>query len=108
MSGSRIENVHGGQGVVHVHNLMHDRALDPFSAALWCELEPGASVGRHRQQRDPELVICISGEGQVEVDGQSAPFVRGVTVLLPFESTLALTNPSSEPLVYLIIKAVAA
>jgi len=105
MGASMLNDLHGGQGVVTVHSLMHGRLLAPFSAALWCELEPGASVGRHQQQRDQELVICIGGAGKVEVDGQTAPFVRGVTVLLPLGSSLALENPSSEPLTYIIVKA---
>ena len=50
-------------------------------------------------------MICIGGTGKVEVDGQTAPFVRGVTVLLPLGSSLALENPSSEPLTYIIVKA---
>jgi len=103
--GSRLENVHRGSGGVWVHDLLHPRSLEPFSAALWCELEPGAKVGRHRQQRDPELIICVSGQGEIEVDKVSAPFTRGVTTLLPHGSTLALCNPGTEPLVYLIIKA---
>jgi quercetin dioxygenase-like cupin family protein len=97
--------LHGGEGTVRVADLLHPHELPPFTAVLWCELEPGARVGRHQQQRDPEILVCIDGEGTVEVDGVTRPLVRGLTVLLPFGSALALRNPGDEPLVYLIVKA---
>ena len=99
------ENLFGGRGAVFVWNILPE-APDPFSAVLGCELEPNGSVGRHAQQRDPEIVICISGEGVAEVSGTEHVLASGVAVSLPFGESLALTNTSKEePLRYLIIKA---
>lgn len=102
---TRLVDLHGGTGAVEVEDLLGSRMLPPFSAVLWCELEPGASVGRHRQQRDPELLIGVSGAGEAEVDGMPQALSSGATVLLPFGSTLALRNPGPERLVYVIVKA---
>jgi quercetin dioxygenase-like cupin family protein len=99
------EGLFGGAGAVYVWDLLPD-PIAPFSAVLACELEPGGSVGRHSQQRDPEIVICIAGEGVAEVSGNEHPLAPGATVSLPFGEPLALRNDSAdEPLRYLIIKA---
>jgi len=98
-------NLFGGQGSVSIWNMLQDRKAPPFSAALWCELEPHGSVGPHRQQRDPEVVICLGGEGLARVDDQTHSLEAGVMVYLPHGSTLALINSGDQPLAYLIIKA---
>jgi quercetin dioxygenase-like cupin family protein len=96
----------GGTGDVLVWDMLGPAAAPPFSAVLACELQPGASVGTHTQQRDPEIVLCLTGRGAAEVDGAACELSPGVAVYLPFGSTLALRNDSpDEPLFYLIIKA---
>jgi quercetin dioxygenase-like cupin family protein len=96
----------GGKETVEVWNLLAGRSFPPFSAALACELAPGGSVGPHQQQRDPELVLCAQGEGEIAVNGGARPFTPGEMALLPFGCTLAIRNASSdEPLRYFIIKA---
>lgn len=101
----RRENLFGGEGAVHVWDLLPG-PLHPFSAVLGCELDPGGSVGRHSQQRDPEIVVCISGEGVATVGAREHELRTGSAVGLPFGETLALRNTSdTEPLRYLIIKA---
>jgi quercetin dioxygenase-like cupin family protein len=83
----RREGLFGGEGAVLVWDLLRGAGAEPFSAVLACELEPGGRVGRHVQQRDPEIVIGLEGEGTAEVDG------------------LAIRNRSREaPLRYLIVK----
>jgi quercetin dioxygenase-like cupin family protein len=102
----RREALFGGQGAVLVWDLMRGQALEPFSAVLGCELEPGASVGPHVQQRDPEIVICLEGRGTAKVNGQAHALEPGAVVALPHGSTLALANEEpAAPLRYLIIKA---
>jgi quercetin dioxygenase-like cupin family protein len=99
-------NLFGGTGSVKVSDLLGTRATPPFTAVLFCELDPGGSVGLHQQQRDPELVLGIDGSGQVTVSGIVEPLEPGSTVYVSFGATLSLRNLSSiEPLRYLIIKA---
>jgi quercetin dioxygenase-like cupin family protein len=98
----------GGKGSVRVWDLLRGAPAVPFSAVLSCELEPEGTVGAHRQQRDPEIVIGLGGHGSAEVDGRDHPLSAGDLVYLPHGATLSLKNLSSEePLRYLIIKATA-
>lgn len=96
----------GGAGAVRIWNLLGAGHAPPFSAVLRCELAPGGSVGPHRQQRDPELIVCLDGDGTITVDGQSAPFSAGRLAYLPLGGVLSLQNRSeAAPLRYLIVKA---
>lgn len=87
-------------------DLAGEPTVAPFSAVLACELEPASSVGKHVQQRDPEIVIVIEGTGTAHVGGERRDLKPGTVVELPFGKSLALENRSdTEPLRYLIIKA---
>ena len=105
-SGSSFQRVDlfGGTGTVTIWNILKQNQ-DPFSAALWCELEVGGFVGPHLQQRDPEMVICLSGNGKATVNGVSHQLSTGELVVLPLGATLSIRNEGEEPLTYLIIKA---
>ena len=94
----------GGQGEVKVWNLISGRKMPPFSAALWCELEPFGTVGRHRQQRDPEVILCISGKGKATIGKHQHPMEKGSFLYIPFGASLALENLGEEVLIYAIIK----
>lgn len=101
------EALFGGRSAVRVWDLAPSPSR-PFTAVLACELEPGGSVGTHRQEHFPELVIGVEGVGSVEVNGVPAAFASGSVVELPCGHTLAITNGSErEPLRYLIVKACA-
>ena len=95
----------GGAGEVKVWSLLRPDALDPFRAALWCELEPKGSVGAHVQEQYPELVICLAGEGVVSAGGQAYTFIPGACVPLAQGEILRIENRLDAPLSYLIIKA---
>ena len=95
----------GGKGAVSIWNMLARRSAPPFSAALWCELEPHGSVGPHRQQRDPEIIICIAGEGQARVEDVVHDLSAGALVYLPQGAVLALINSGDVPLRYIIVKA---
>ena len=94
----------GGKGSVKVWNLMQ-RVSDPFTAVLWCELEPGGNVGAHRQEEFAEIVIGVQGAGEATVDGKASRLCAGDMVYLPLGSVLSLRSTGDQPLRYLIIKA---
>ena len=100
------KDLFGGTGTVDIWNLKAQSA-PPFTAVLWCELEPNGRVGHHRQSDYPEILIGISGQGLVEVNRKALKdaFTEGSFVYLPLGAVLAIENPHSEPLKYLIIKA---
>jgi uncharacterized cupin superfamily protein len=94
----------GGEGTVRVWDLGGRTA--PLTAVLWCELEPGGRVGKHRQDTDDEVVIVVEGEGVIYVDGTAHAAIRGSAVALPLGKTLEIDNASGDaPLRYLIVKA---
>jgi quercetin dioxygenase-like cupin family protein len=96
----------GGTGEVSVWDLLAGRVAAPFGAVLACELAPGGSVGRHRQQELPEVVIGLEGDGEATVDGEVAPLGPGDVVHLRLGAVLSIHNRSAErPLRYLIVKA---
>ncbi len=96
----------GGVGTVTVWNLLGRASAPPFSAVLSCELDPGGSVGRHVQQKDPEIVIGLEGDGEASVDGTAHRLGPGDVVHLAHGQVLAIANRSADaPLRYLIIKA---
>ncbi len=95
-----------GKGRVSIWGLMDGAPAPPFSAALWCSLAPKGSVGNHRQQEDPELILAVEGQGQIRINGVISPFTKGRLYYLKLGATLAIRNTSStEELVYVIIKA---
>jgi quercetin dioxygenase-like cupin family protein len=94
----------GGEGAVRVWDL--GARTEPFSAVLFCELEGGGRVGRHRQETDDEVVIVVSGEAVLYVDGSARACVAGGAVALPLGSSLEIDNASpTEPVRYVIVKA---
>ena len=107
--GARPEGVEsvrlfGGRGSVWVWDLLAGKQASPFSAVLNCELAAGGSVGAHVQQRDPEILVGLEGEGVATVDGVSHALAPGRVVYLKLGGVLAIENPSPLPLRYLIIK----
>jgi quercetin dioxygenase-like cupin family protein len=99
------QDLFGGKGIVEIESLLPKGSF-PFSAVLWCSLEANGSVGAHRQQRDPEIVLCVQGQGVVTVNGVVYPFSPKKMVFVPYSAVLSIENSSAiHPLEYLIIKA---
>jgi len=95
----------GGRGEVRVLSLLHGPA-EPFTAVLSCELAAGGTVGRHRQEEFPEIVIGLEGDGEATIDDVARSLGPGDVLYLPFGSVLSIANRSDEaPLRYLIVKA---
>lgn len=96
----------GGTGEVLVWNLLKGKHAPPFKAVLSCALAEGGRVGRHAQEAFDEIVVGLSGYGEVRVDGKAQAFGPGAIAYLPLGATLELINEAQDkPLRYLIIKA---
>jgi uncharacterized cupin superfamily protein len=94
----------GGQGSVKVWDL--GGAKPPFTAILFCELDPGGTVGEHVQRTDHEVVIVLSGEAVLYVNAVPHACVPGAAVPLRLGERLSIDNASpTAPLRYLIVKA---
>ena len=79
---------------MHIWNSLGNQASEPFEAVLWCALEPGGIVGRHRQEAFPEIVICVGGQGRAIVGETVHNLAGGALVFLPLGATLSLHNDS--------------
>ena len=102
----RQQDLFGGQGEVRIWDLFGTTHLPPFEAVLACELDPGGSVGAHRQATADELLLIIEGQGTAGVDGEQRHLESGSLVALPLGSLMTLKNLDDErALRYLIIKA---
>ncbi len=100
------ENLFGGHGQVLVWNLLQGTAAPPFTAVLSCVLDDGGRVGPHVQHEYDEIVVGLTGCGEVKVAGQARPFGPGAVVYLPLGDNLEIINETGNgPLRYLIIKA---
>ena len=94
----------GGTGAVRVWDL--GGTTPPFTAVLFCELDPLGRVGEHVQREDQEVVVVLSGEAVLYVDGRPHGCVPGSAVALPLGSRLSIDNASpKEPVRYVIVKA---
>ena len=68
-------------GLAHATWAGHDEGLSQLS--LWRQtLAPGAATPPHRHDCD-EVVLCQSGEGELQVDGEVHRFGPGTTLVLP-------------------------
>ena len=66
--------------------------------SVWRQsLEPGAATPPHRHDCD-EVVLCLAGEGEVQIDGVSHLFSAGCTVVLPKDSMHQIFNVGRQPL----------
>ena len=102
------KDLFGGIGTVKIWNLsstMKQQETPPFTASLWCSLQGKGFVGPHKQQEFPEMIICLSGKGIVQVQHITHEFYSGVQIYLPLGSVLSIKNILEEELEYLIIKA---
>ena len=96
----------GGKGSVATWDCLSNVTAGPFTAALWCTLEPGGSIGSHHQQRDAEVVLCIDGDGDISVGSTTQRFQRGELAYVPVGESLSIRNRCDQKgLHYVIIKA---
>lgn len=95
----------GGQGLVEIEDLFQQQPLAPFREALFCRLEPGGSVGAHRQEQYAEILLVAAGQGVALVQAQSQALGPGSLVRLPLGHSLELHNTGPEWLSYFIVKA---
>lgn len=66
--------------------------------SLWRQnLAPGAATPPHSHDHD-EVVLCLSGQGEVHIDGVAHPFTGGDTVVLPHGPVHQIFNVAAQPL----------
>lgn len=61
----------------------------------------------HKHERHEELYLCVSGEGEMVVDGERVPMVEGTAIRVAPAGARAIRNVGDEDFVYLCIQAAA-
>lgn len=82
-----------------IHHATWAGAADGLDGlSLWRQsLAPGAATPPHQHDCD-EAVLCLSGQGEVHVDGRVQRFGAGSTVLLPRGGVHQLFNVGDDAL----------
>ena len=94
----------GGTGTVQ-----YRRVLDaPVFSTPWTFVDhllipAGASVGRGSKPGISEVYYVVSGKGEVQVDGATAPIATGDAIPIDLGETRALRAVGAEPLEFMII-----
>ena len=95
---------HGGKGEVR-----YRRALDPdVFLTNWAYVDhllipPGASDGLHRHRGVEEIYYVLSGDGQVQVSGETAAIHKGDAVPVRFNEAHAFMNNGAADLELMIV-----
>lgn len=80
------------------HTTYAGRADGLTQLSLWRQtLAPGAGTPLHRHDCD-EVVLCLAGRGELQVDGRIERFGADSTVVLPAHGEHRLCNVGDEPL----------
>ena len=59
-------------------------------------LAPGTPGTPHALDRE-EILVALTGQAQVELDGQTDSLAPGDTVIVPAGQSFSLSNPGAEP-----------
>lgn len=69
-------------------------------------LPPGAGVPYlHAHKQNEELYLFLSGEGEMQVDGETVPVTAGSAVRIAPEGMRGWRNTGREPLHFLVVQA---
>jgi mannose-6-phosphate isomerase-like protein (cupin superfamily) len=99
-----VEGYHGGEGTAR-----YRRALDPsvfytnWSYMDHLLLPPGASEGLHRHPGIEEVYFVLNGDGQAQVNGETAGIHKGDAVPVLLNEAHSFKNNSSQDLEFMII-----
>ena len=77
------ENMRGGEKSVKITHFF-DEANELMSPTRLCaklELEPGASIGFHRHDKEEEMFIVLAGKALVDDNGTQVEVSAGDTIL---------------------------
>ncbi len=99
-----MQNYRGGTGTAQ-----YRRALDPtvfltnWSYMDHLLLPPGSSEGRHRHAGVEEIYYVLNGDGEVQVNGETAPIHKGDAVPVLLNDAHSFRNNGAQDLELMIV-----
>ncbi|MEO6910504.1 MAG: cupin domain-containing protein [Edaphobacter sp.] len=99
-----IENYHGGTGTVKYRRALDsDVFLTNWAYVDHLLIPPGASDGLHRHRGVEEIYYVLNGEGQVQVNGETATIHKGDGIPVRFNEAHSFVNNGSADLELMIV-----
>jgi mannose-6-phosphate isomerase-like protein (cupin superfamily) len=97
-------NYLGGQGTVQYRRALDaDVFLTNWAYVDHLLIPPGASVGQHYHKGVEEIFYVLNGDGQVQVNRETAAIHKGDAVPIRFNEAHSLVNNSSADLELMIV-----
>lgn len=97
---------HAGTGLVnHVYLYTQDDLDTSLQFVLFCELEPGASIGYHQHGDNEEVYAVLEGRGMMRVNDQVREVTAGDVILNKPGWSHGLENHADVPLKLLVFEA---
>jgi quercetin dioxygenase-like cupin family protein len=66
-------------------------------------IPPGASVGKHYHKGVEEIFYVLNGDGEVQVNGETAPIHKGDGIPIRFNESHSLVNNGSADLELMVV-----
>ena len=98
MNSETIKNFKGGDGEV-IAKMFFDGKVRIMKAVL----KPGCSIGKHTHETNSEVIYCLSGKGDIIVDGEPELLEEGKVHYCKKGSTHELKNNYASDLVIFAI-----
>jgi mannose-6-phosphate isomerase-like protein (cupin superfamily) len=99
-----IEHYHGGTGTVQYRRALDaDVFLTNWAYVDHLLIPPGASDGLHRHKGVEEIYYVLNGDGQVQVDDETAEIHKGDGVPIRFNEAHSFTNNGKADLELMIV-----
>lgn len=93
-----IPNFRGGEKETKAHMF-----VDDMNKIMYGQLEPGASIGRHKHQTSSEIVYFLQGTGRVEYDEVKEVVSSGTCHYCPKGHEHSIINDGTETLIFFAV-----
>jgi mannose-6-phosphate isomerase-like protein (cupin superfamily) len=99
-----MQNYHGGTGTVKYRRALDaDVFLTNWAYVDHLLIPPGASEGLHRHKGVEEIYYVLNGEGQVQVNGETASIHKGDGIPIRFNEAHSFINNGAADLELMIV-----
>jgi mannose-6-phosphate isomerase-like protein (cupin superfamily) len=99
-----MANYHGGTGTVQYRRALDaDVFLTNWAYVDHLLIPAGASEGQHYHKGVEEIYYVLNGDGQVQVDGETAPIHKGDGIPIRFNEAHSFVNNGSADLELMIV-----